>query len=161
MRAKSLHLCPTLHNTMDCARQAPLSMGFPRQEYWSGLPVLSPYNLFTCREYTFGRGIYQWFPNCAPRHLGISFCFVINFYWSAVALRGCGHFCDTAKWVGHTRTHRCILSLSDCPPLGSPQRSKQRSVRHSRSSVAPFSSCPQSFPAQGLFQWVSSSHQTT
>ena len=23
------------------AHQAPLSMGFPRQEYWSGLPVLS------------------------------------------------------------------------------------------------------------------------
>ena len=27
------------------ARQAPLSMGFPRQEYWSGLPV-SSYSLF-------------------------------------------------------------------------------------------------------------------
>ena len=31
--------CPTLCNPMDCiARQAPLSMGFFRQEYWSGLP---------------------------------------------------------------------------------------------------------------------------
>ena len=27
------------------ARQAPLSMGFPRQEYWSGLPFLSPGDL--------------------------------------------------------------------------------------------------------------------
>ena len=27
------------------------------------------------------------------------------------------------------------------------------------SSVIPFSSCPQSFPDQGLFKWVSSSHQ--
>ena len=27
------------------------------------------------------------------------------------------------------------------------------------SSVVPFSSCPQSFPASGLFKWVSSSHQ--
>ena len=27
------------------ARQAPLSMGFPRQEYWSGLPFLPPGNL--------------------------------------------------------------------------------------------------------------------
>ena len=26
------------------ARQAPLSMGFPRQEYWSGLPFPSPTN---------------------------------------------------------------------------------------------------------------------
>ena len=27
---------------MDYSPQAPLSMGFPRQEYWSGLPFLSP-----------------------------------------------------------------------------------------------------------------------
>ena len=27
------------------ARQAPLSLGFPRQEYWSGLPFLSPGDL--------------------------------------------------------------------------------------------------------------------
>ena len=27
------------------ALQAPLSMGFPRQEYWSGLPCLSPGDL--------------------------------------------------------------------------------------------------------------------
>ena len=27
------------------ARQAPLSMGFPRQEYWSGLPFPSPMDL--------------------------------------------------------------------------------------------------------------------
>ena len=27
------------------ARQAPLSMGFPRQEYWSGLPFTSPGDL--------------------------------------------------------------------------------------------------------------------
>ena len=39
MSAKSLQLCPTLCDPMDCiACQAPLSMGFSRQEYWSGLP---------------------------------------------------------------------------------------------------------------------------
>ena len=33
---------------MDClARQAPLSMGFPRQKYWSGLPFPSQGNLST------------------------------------------------------------------------------------------------------------------
>ena len=31
--------------TWNVACQAPLSMGFPRQEYWSGLPVPSPGNL--------------------------------------------------------------------------------------------------------------------
>ena len=30
--------CPTLFDCVDCARQAPLSMRFSRQEYWSGLP---------------------------------------------------------------------------------------------------------------------------
>ena len=30
---------------MDVAHQAPLSMGFPRQEYWSRLPFLSPGDL--------------------------------------------------------------------------------------------------------------------
>ena len=28
--------CPTLCNPMDCSSLAPLSTGFPRQEYWSG-----------------------------------------------------------------------------------------------------------------------------
>ena len=39
------HLCPTLYDPMDCSPQAPLSMEFPRQEYWSGLPFLSPGDL--------------------------------------------------------------------------------------------------------------------
>ena len=30
---------------MDCGPQAPLSMGFPRQEYWSGLPFPPPGDL--------------------------------------------------------------------------------------------------------------------
>ena len=30
---------------MDCSLQAPLSMRFSRQEYWSGLPFLSPGDL--------------------------------------------------------------------------------------------------------------------
>ena len=33
--------CPTLRDPMDWG-QAPLSMGFSRQEYWSGLPLPSP-----------------------------------------------------------------------------------------------------------------------
>ena len=37
--------CLTLCDTMDCSHQAPLSMGFSRQEYWSGLPFPSPGDL--------------------------------------------------------------------------------------------------------------------
>ena len=37
--------CLTLATLRTIAHQAPLSMGFPRQEYWSGLPFPSPENL--------------------------------------------------------------------------------------------------------------------
>ena len=37
--------CPTLATPWTLAHQAPLSMGFPRQEYWSGLPFPSPGDL--------------------------------------------------------------------------------------------------------------------
>ena len=43
--AKSLQLCPTLCNPMDCS-QAPLFMGFfSRQKYWSGLLYPPPGDL--------------------------------------------------------------------------------------------------------------------
>ena len=35
-------LCPTPWDPMDLAHQNPLSMGFSRQQYWSGLPFPSP-----------------------------------------------------------------------------------------------------------------------
>jgi len=37
--------CPTLVTPWAVARQVPLSMGFSRQEYWSGLPFPSPGDL--------------------------------------------------------------------------------------------------------------------
>ena len=37
--------CPTLCDPVGVAYQAPPSMGFSRQEYWSGLPFLSPGDL--------------------------------------------------------------------------------------------------------------------
>ena len=43
--AKLLQSCLMLHNTMDLAYQAPLSMGFSRQEYWSELPFPPPGDL--------------------------------------------------------------------------------------------------------------------
>ena len=40
--AKSLQLCPTLCDPIDSTHQAPPSLGFSRQEHWSGLPFPSP-----------------------------------------------------------------------------------------------------------------------
>ena len=40
-----VQLCPTLVTPWTVAYQAPLSMGFSRQEYWSGVPFPSPGDL--------------------------------------------------------------------------------------------------------------------
>ena len=46
VHAESLQSCLTLSGTpWTVAHQAPLSMGFPKQEYWSGLPHLPPADL--------------------------------------------------------------------------------------------------------------------
>ena len=37
--------CPTLATSWTVTHQSPLSMGFSRQEYWSGLPFPSPGDL--------------------------------------------------------------------------------------------------------------------
>ena len=38
-------LCLTLCDRMDCSRAGSSAMGFPEQEYWSGLPSPSPGDL--------------------------------------------------------------------------------------------------------------------
>ena len=47
-RKDSIKSCPTLVIPGTVACQAPLSMGFSRQEYWSGLPFPSPRKKRTC-----------------------------------------------------------------------------------------------------------------
>ena len=40
--------CPTICDPMACSHQAPLSMGFSRQKYWSGFSFPSPEANFCC-----------------------------------------------------------------------------------------------------------------
>ena len=45
VHAELLQSCPTLCNPIYLAHQVSLSMGFPRQEYWSGVPFPPPGDL--------------------------------------------------------------------------------------------------------------------
>ena len=45
MCVPALQSCPTLCDSMDCRPPGSLSMGFSRQEYWSGLPCPPPGDL--------------------------------------------------------------------------------------------------------------------
>ena len=57
VRAQS---CPALGDPWTVAHQAPLSMEFSRQEYWSGLPFTSPGDLLTQGSNS-GLLHYRWF----------------------------------------------------------------------------------------------------
>ena len=48
--AKSLQSCPTLCDPMDGSHQAPLSLGFSRQEHWSGLLPCYEIKILILRE---------------------------------------------------------------------------------------------------------------
>ena len=43
--------CPTLCDPMDCSLLGPPSMGFSRQEYQSGLPLLLSRNILICSHF--------------------------------------------------------------------------------------------------------------
>ena len=78
--AKSLQWCPTLCDSIDCSPQAPLSMGFSRQECWSGLPFPSPSIVDLCLS----QSLNSFHPTCP---LGIymfclfSVCVSISSLW--------------------------------------------------------------------------------
>ena len=44
--------CPNFVTSWTVAHQVPLCIGFPRQEYWSGLPFPSPGDLPNPRDQT-------------------------------------------------------------------------------------------------------------
>ena len=58
-----------------------------------------------------------------------------------------------------TTAHQASLSITNSCSPPKPCPLSQWCHPTIWSSVVPFSSCPQSFPASGSFQWVSSSHQ--
>ena len=49
----TMHACSVVSGSVtpkNAARQAPLSTGFPSQEYWSGLPFPTPGGIFPAQE---------------------------------------------------------------------------------------------------------------
>ena len=140
-------LCATLWIV---ACQVPLSLGFSRQEYWSGSPCPSPGDLPNL-------GI---LPMSLMSPTLVQGCFIISFTWEALPssiqfssdAKSCLTICNPMDWsmpgfpVHHhlpkfTQTHvHWVLQLSH--PLSSPSPPAFNFSQH-----------------QGLFQWVSSSHQ--
>ena len=73
-------LCPTLVTPWTIARQAPLSMGFSKQESWSGLPFPSP-------GYLPYSGIKFWSPALQVDSLGSPYINYCTFFSHSCVLR--------------------------------------------------------------------------
>ena len=72
VKVKSLNRVRLLVTTWTAAHQAPLSLGFSRQEYWSGVPLPSPIKIKALlKSYNVQRHI-AWFPK---KSLLYSLCF--------------------------------------------------------------------------------------
>ena len=133
--------CPTLCHSWTVTRQAPLSMEFSRQEYWSGLLLPTPQNLPD-------PGIKPMSPASPPlRHLESP---SVQFSGSIVS--------------NSLRPHESQHARPPCPsptpgvyPNSCP--SSRWCLPAISSSIVPFSSCPNPSQHQGLFQWVNSSHE--
>ena len=69
-KVKSLSRVPLLATPWTAVHQAPLSMGFSRQEYWSGVPLPSPkwgtFNLKRkeLKPTMLGTALSIWYPTC-------------------------------------------------------------------------------------------------
>jgi len=130
--------CPTLCHSCTVTRQAPLSMEFSRQEYWSGLLLPTPRNLPD-------PGIKPMSPASPPLcHLGspsVQFSSV-HFSGSVVSNSLPPHESQHARPPCPSPTPR--VYPNSCP-------SSRWCLPTISSSIFPFSSCPQFLPASGSF----------
>ena len=66
-KVKSLSHVQLLATPWTVAYEAPPSMGFPRQEYWSGVPLPSPNNSFMDIQIKSALWKFNWLPSQFPR----------------------------------------------------------------------------------------------
>ena len=141
---KSLSCVRLLLTPWTVACQAPLSMGFSRQEYWSGLPFPSP----------------QW--HIIWPQKGIEYWSMLYHEWILRTLCSCMQSCFSSVQFSHSvmsdslRPHELQHARPPCPSPTPGVHSNSRPLSRwchpaISSSVVPFSSCPQSLPASESF----------
>ena len=91
--AKLLHSCPTPCKPLDVTHQAPLCMGFTRQEQWSGFPCpppgalpksrIEPVSLMSLMPALAGRCLFAFLPLAPPGKPLSTYVYIIygNLWW--------------------------------------------------------------------------------
>ena len=108
------------------AHQASLSMGFPRQEYWSGLPFPSPRNLPDSRikpmSPALAGGFFTTEPSREPQFSSVQFsCSVVSDSLRPHESQHTRHPCPSQLLeFTQTRLHRVSDAIQPSHPLSSP-----------------------------------------
>ena len=100
--AKLLQSCLTLCDSTDCSCQAPLSMGFSRQEYWSGFACSPPGHLpdpriepASLKSPVLSDGF---FTTCTTVEGSLSLCMCVCMYvWVSSVQFSCSLVCDSLR----------------------------------------------------------------
>ena len=154
MHAKSFQSCLTFCNPIDCSLQSPLSTGFCRQEYWSGLswlpsrdlpiPGIKPTSLTS--------------PALAGGCFLFLFCFVFVFTtrvtweaqktkvkrWSKKEIYSWWSIkCQSSGLTCKTRVEN--LALTQCQSMGAPVLWYKFRIKDSFQALGDILMCPSSF----------------
>ena len=152
------------------AHQAPSSLGFSRQEHWSGLPFPSPMHDSEKWEWSYSLTLsdpMDWSPP-GSSVLGIFQARVLE--WVSIDYILFHLVFVSAQLVQFTQSYPTICNLMDCSTSGFPVyhwflELAQTHVYWVGDAIQPSHSLSSPFPAfnlsqhQGLVQWISSSHQ--
>ena len=143
MHAQLLSCVPFFAIPWTVAHQAPQSMGFPRQEYWSGLPFLPLEDLPN--------------PGMEPRSPALQVDSLPtephHYQFSSVA-QSCLTLCDSRDCIkpGFPAHHQLLeLTQTHVHQVGD-------AIQPSHPLFSPYSPAFNLSQNQGLFQWVISSH---
>ena len=147
MQVQSFQPCPTLSDPVDyIACQVPLSMGFSRQEYWSGLLCPSPGGLPNLKikpEPPMSPALQA---DALPTETCVQFSSVAQLYptlWDPMNSSTPGlPVLHQLPESTQTHVHQVSDAIQPSHPLLSPSPPALNLSQH-----------------QGLFRWVSSSHQ--
>ena len=95
--AKSLQSCPTLCDPIDGSHQAPPSLGFSRQEHWTGLPFPYPMHESEKWKKSFSRVWLLATPWTAAYQAPTAMGFSRQEYWSGLPVPSLWNVASVAK----------------------------------------------------------------
>ena len=152
VKVKSLSRVRLLATPWTAAYQAPLSMGFSRQEYWSRVPLPSPRKQGERRvnnfwQITFFEQMIRWEsrPWKTVAFIVLLYIGSLYFFICCSVTKSCPTLCDPMD------SSQAFLSFIICWSLFKLTSIDWWCYLTISPSVAPLSPCPQSFPASELF----------